>query len=225
MTRPGAALLWVRAAGVGLLAVFLGVAGHVTAEGRLPAAGVLVGLTLAAVLLSAPMLARPVGALRLVVMMIGGQALVHLVLTTTAGHVGDPGAAPAVRRVSSPLPSVDGRRVGSLQDAYDAAGALTATTPAVPQHLVEDLVSHAPMMVVHLAAAAAVGLWLAVGERALWQLLAMTGRRLVLAVHLVLFPLLPAPSRPAAAATRVLRPVATSRIRPLLRRGPPLVLA
>lgn len=225
MTRPGPALLWARAVCAGLLAVFLGVAGHVTADGRLPGPVVLLLLAAGAVLLSAPVLARPAGAVRCVLLMVGGQGLVHLVLTTTAGHVGDPTAGPVVRRVGSALPEVSGRRVGSLHEAYDAAGVVTATTPALPAHLVQDLLAHAPMMAVHLAAAALVGLWLAVGERALWQLLAMTGRRLVLAVHLLLVPLLPAPPAPSAAVTRVLRPVPTAPTRPLLRRGPPLVLA
>lgn len=227
-TRPGAALLWARAAGVGLLAVFLGVAGHVTAGGLLLGPVVLVLLAVGAVALSAPMLARPASALRLVLMMVGGQALVHVVLTVSAGHVGDPAAGPAVRRVGSALPtlaSADGRRTGSLQDAYDAVGSSHASTPSVPAHLVADLAAHAPMMVLHLVAAALVGLWLAVGERALWALVAATGRRLALAVRVLLAPVPPAPAAPAPAFRTVLRPASSPRTRPLLRRGPPLVLA
>lgn len=228
MTRPGAALLWARAGGVGLLAVFLGVAGHVTADGRLPGPVVLVLLSAGAVLLSAPVLARPAGAVRLVLLMVGGQALVHVVLTVTAGHVGDPAAGPTVRRVGSALPSLasaDGRRTGSLQDAYDAVGPVHASTPSVPAHLVQDLVAHAPMMLVHLLAAALVGLWLAVGERALWALVAATGRRLGLAVHVLLAPVPPAPAAPAPAFLAARRPACPAPTRPLLRRGPPLVLA
>ena len=45
---------------------------------------------------------------------------------------------------------------------------MPATTPTLPVgHLVSDLSAHAPMMVVHLVAAALVGLWLAHGERCL----------------------------------------------------------
>lgn len=228
MTRPGVALLWARAAGAGLLAVFLGVAGHVTADGRLPGPVALVSLGLGAVLVSAPVLSRPASAGRLVVLMVGGQAAVHLVLTVTAGHAGDSVGHRSVRRVGSALPSpsdVDGRRVGSLQDAYESVGGVGATTPALPGHLVADLTAHAPMMLLHLSAAAAVGLWLAVGERALWSLVALTGRRLVLVLHLVPDPVFPAPGTPAAMHREVLRPASADRTRPLLRRGPPLVLA
>jgi hypothetical protein len=40
------------------------------------------------------------------------------------------------------------------------------------------MTAHAPMMAVHLVAAALVGLWLAYGERCLWTMIAVTGRRL-----------------------------------------------
>ena len=40
------------------------------------------------VLLSAPMLSRPASTLRIVAMLVGGQTLLHLVLSLTAGHAG-----------------------------------------------------------------------------------------------------------------------------------------
>ena len=49
------------------------------------------------------------------------------------------------------LPVVDGRRVGSFQDAFLGTSSQPATTPTVPiHHLVADLSAHAPMMVAHL---------------------------------------------------------------------------
>lgn len=226
--RVDAALLWLRAVVVGSLAVFLGVAGHATADGLLPGPGVLAVLTVVAVVLCVPVLARPASALRLVAVMVGGQAVVHVVLTLAAGHVGDPARAVPVRAATggATLPEVAGRRVGSLQDAYDAGAGHAGQAPSLPGHLVGDLVAHAPMMLVHLLAAALVGLWVAAGERALWQLLAMTGRRLVLAVDLLLAPVPAGPRPRALVATVRTRPVAgVWRARPQPRRGPPLVLA
>lgn len=225
-SRPDAVLLWARALGVGSMAVFLGVAGHATADGLLPGPGVLTALTVAAVLLCVPLLARPASALRLVAVMVGGQAVVHVVLTLTAGHVGDPvRTAVTATPGGASLPEVGGRRLGSLADAYDAAAAVPASGPALPAHLVADLTAHAPMMAVHLAAAALVGLWIAVGERALWHVLALTGRRLLLAVDLLLTIVVHGPVLRPVAADRPVRPVATLwRSRPQLRRGPPLLV-
>ena len=50
-------------------------------------------------------------------------------------------------------------------------------------------------------------------------------RRLVLAVRVLLAPVPPAPAAPAPAFRSVLRPASSPRTRPLVRRGPPLVLA
>ncbi len=167
------ALLWARAFLLASIACFLGVAGHVTADGLLPGPGWLALLVAVGAALCVPLLSRPASALRLVVLLVGGQTLVHLFLTVTAGHVGDPIRATA-HPVGRALPTVDGRRVGSLQDQYEAAVGTAHAQPALPVgHLVEDVSAHAPMMAVHLLAAVLVGLWLAVGERALWTLLAL----------------------------------------------------
>ena len=225
VNRPGVALLWVRATVVGALAVFLGVAGHTTADGLLPGATALALLGVAAVLSCVPLLARPASTLRLVGLMVGGQAVIHLVLTLGAGHVGDASRSTVGGSGPGPagLPEVAGRRIGSLQEAYDVPAHVSSATPALPAHLVSDVTSHAPMMSLHLLAAVLVGLWLAAGERALWRFLAMTGRRLVLAALLLLPPLAPAATgRAPAAAGPVHAPLFLLRSRPLLQRGPPV---
>lgn len=219
------ALLWARAFLLAFLACFLGVVGHVTADGLLPGAGWLVALVLIGTLLSLPFLARPATGLRLVVLLIGGQTLVHLFLTVTAGHVGDRSAAPVTHHSGRILPTVDGHRVGSLQDQYDAMIGSGTAQPVLPVgHLVDDISAHAPMMAVHLLAAALVGLWLAVGERSLWTLVALA-TAVLLRLVAPLLPVLPArglvtlPAEPAglAAPLRLTRSV--------VRRGPPALLA
>lgn len=218
------ALLWARAFLLAFVACFLGVAGHVTADGLLPGPGWLVALLLVGTLLSLPFLSRPASGLRLAVLLVGGQTLVHLFLTVTAGHVGDR-SAPVTHHSGRILPTVDGHRIGTLQDQYDAMIGSSAAQPALPVgHLVNDLSAHAPMMTVHLLAAALVGLWLAVGERSLWTVVALA-TALVLRLLAPVLPVLPArglaclPADPAglAAPLRLTRSV--------VRRGPPALLA
>lgn len=227
-TRVDPWLLWPRAVCVGALVFGLGVAGHVSADGLLPGRVLLATLLALSVLLSAPMLSRPVGRIRLVALLVGGQAMIHLVLTVTAGHRGDPGAI-ATGALPHPglrsLPTVDGHRVGSLQDAYQGmSGQPASLSPALPiGHLVGDLSAHAPMMAAHAAAAVLVGLWLAYGERCLWTVLALTGDR-VLATRWAPVPVpLPAGglAGPATAAART--PRLHRLARTTSRRGPPVV--
>lgn len=228
-TSSGASVPWVRALFAGSFAFFLGVAGHLTAQGRLPGTSFLVVLYVFTVALSVPVLARPASRLRMLGLMVGGQTFIHLCLTLTAGHVGDPKVAPGPKPHDvglTPLPTVDGHRVGSFQDAFSGTDAMPATTPTLPvHHLVADLSAHAPMMVVHLVAAALVALWLAHGERCLVSVVAVTTRFLVVLVGPV-----PAVARPAVLRA-TLTDVAVTGFRDVLlgrsvsRRGPPLLAA
>jgi hypothetical protein len=227
--RVDAGVLWARALVVGSLAFFMGVVGHVTADGLLPGPTFLAVLLAMSVLLSAPMLSRPASSLRLVAMLVGGQTLLHLALSLSAGHVGDRSATAVATRSSAlgALPVHDGRRLGSLQDAYTgAADQHGALAPAVPVgHLINDLSAHAPMMAAHLAVAALVGLWLGYGERCLWTLLALTGRR-ILAAAWALRPVAAPPRVRALDAGRALAgPRSVWLVRPDSRRGPPALLA
>ena len=222
--------LWMRALVVGSISFFLGVAGHVTADGLLPGPLFLVALLGLSILLGVPVLNRPATPVRLVAMLVGGQTAIHLVLSVTSGHRGDAAASSGTvarpRGIGS-LPVVDGRRVGSLQDAYQGTADQSALSPTLPVgHLISDMSAHAPMMVAHLVAAALVGLWLARGERYLWTILALTGHRILLAAW-SLVPVGVAPTRLASyAAVRDLPgPRSLWLVRPASRRGPPLLAA
>jgi len=231
-------LLWGRAVVVGSLAFGLGVVGHITAGGLLPGRTFLAVMAVVAVVLSGPMLARPASTVRLLAMTLGGQTVVHAVLTVTAGHVGDPArpATPASAPVPptadpyATLPVVGGHRVGSLQDAFQVGTAPHGAAPALPVlpvgHLVHDMTAHAPMMVAHLLAGVLVTLWLARGERCLWTLLALTGRRITLVALLHLPVALPRTSlRGYLRAQAPAGPVSVWLTRPDTRRGPPLLAA
>jgi hypothetical protein len=215
--EPG--VLWARAVLLASVTVFLGAVGHVTADGLLPGPVAMVILYAVAVVAAAALLARPASATRLVLLLVGGQTLVHLVLSAAAGHAGDVPAAETARGALA-LPTVDGRRTGSLLDAYDA-GATHATTPSLPVgHLLDHLSGHAPMMAAHLLVAVLVGLWLAVGERALFTLLALAVRVVVARLHPL--PVVRRPTVPAALPAVPTLSLVLARA--VVRRGPPLVV-
>ena len=170
----GVALRWLRA-GV-LASVALGFAGvaHVSAGGGLPGPVAMTVLTVLVTALLASVLGRPASTRRVVVLVAGGQALLHGVFTAAGGHGGAAHheTAAAVVRVAVPR--------GGIADAL-GAGQLTSPVSTAPSplviwvhHLVEDLstATNLAMAVAHLAAAALIGWWLAAGERLVWRLLA-----------------------------------------------------
>ncbi len=167
--RVTGALLWSRALLVGSLVALLGTAGHVSAGGLLPAPWVVAALVAVTVVGCAPACARQVSTARCALLLVVGQAAVHVVLSSTGGHLGDPSRSVTATPSVGSLPTVDGRRLGSLHDAYTAAEAAGGLQAALPiQHLVSDVAAHGPMMLAHLAAASLVGLWLAAGLASGW---------------------------------------------------------
>jgi hypothetical protein len=182
----GTVLRWCRALLLATVAFVAGVAAHLGADGLMPGRAALVVLFLTCTAGAAVFLGRPASRLRVVMLLVGGQTFIHGGLTALAGHRGDP---PLVRTpVAAPVPdfrtaSGAGGRVGSLMDQFYAGqpgiAAGERVQLAVPypvQHLIADLTgAHAAMALGHLAAAVVVGLWLAMGERALWAVLTLTG--------------------------------------------------
>lgn len=220
-------LRWLRAAVLTAVVVSFGAVAHVSADGRLPGwvgMATLVSLTL---IVSSVLLASAAGALRVIALTVLGQAGVHVMLTATAGHAGDTHVSSTVQAPAAV--ESGGRRTGSLHDFYLSSQPAPGTSESGDSlgHLVTDLASHGPMMVAHLLAAALVGLWLAVGEQALWALLALTAGVLVLAVSWLSVVLVrPAvPSRLVLARAWRLPPPRTAVIaRSVVRRGPPVLL-
>ncbi len=233
-----AGVLWARAVALGAVTIFLGVAGHVSSDGLLPGATGVTFLGAVAVLSSLPVVGRRITRRAMLGHVVAGQAVVHVALTLTAGHRGTthgtpspgPGAAPP----TASLPTVDGQRVGSLHDAYQSGQSGQSGQSVVDQlpvgtgapsplvHLVEDLSAHAPMMAAHLTAAALVALWLAHGERLLWDLVALLGRRLAEVLTVPAASVAPraslwVPVRHDATAAALFRLIG-----PHPRRGPPL---
>jgi hypothetical protein len=181
----GMALRWCRALLLATVALAAGVAGHLGADGLMPGRTALVILLLTCTVGAAILLGRPASRLRVVLLLVGAQTFIHGGLTALAGHRGDP---PLIRApAAAPLPdfrtaSGAAGRVGSLMDQFyagqpgSAAGQrVELAVPYPVQHLIADLTqAHAVMALGHLGAAVLVGLWLAMGERALWTVLTLT---------------------------------------------------
>ena len=228
--RPGSPLVWARAAVLGGAIALVGSVSHTTAGGLLPHAAVTSVMVLGCVALSAAFLTGPASPLRVVALLVGGQAGVHVALTLAAGHVGDVAEATGQRSGSPLAPvAVDGRRIGSLMEQTHAPAAHAPGIDAsVPAHLHGQGLG---MLAAHTAAAVALGLWLALGERALWRvlLLAAQGAFRSLTRPRCLQDLLAALAGPRPARLpvrpRVVRPAGQRHHSVVPHRGPPALLA
>jgi hypothetical protein len=190
------ALVWLRALLLATVALVAGSVAHAGAHGVLPPPPVLLALLAVGTTVVAPLLRRPAGTGRVVLLLVVGQAAVHAALTALGGHRDDP------------TPTHPG------------------TGPALwVARLAEDLTAdHALMALAHAAAAAVVGLWLAHGERTVWRLLDLTGRALARGVRVPALPVVRPPRVVPVGPERLPRRpgVPTSS---LARRGPPQALA
>ncbi len=139
-TRATPVLLWTRAALLSVVVVAASVIGHVSADGLLPGPLALLALLGATAVVSARFLTRQASAPRLVALLVGGQAVVHGLLSLLAGHGSSSAssawsaAASGTGAASAPAHGFvfDGRqteRTGSYFDQVDAmqTGATAAT--------------------------------------------------------------------------------------------------
>ncbi|MEP7090479.1 MAG: hypothetical protein ABI776_10270 [Nocardioidaceae bacterium] len=177
----GVALRWTRAVLLAAVAMISGIVAHLSMGGLLPGRTALVMLFLVCLLTAASLLGRPASTLRVVALLVAGQTFIHGALTGLAGHRGDPPLTRVAAAGLTPRPTMapgDGRRIGSLYAQMyttpPGAARTQLSVPAPVQHLMADLTGpHAAMALAHLAAAVAIGLWLAKGERALWTLVGL----------------------------------------------------
>ncbi len=181
--RAGWVLRWTRAALVAALILGSGLAAHVSAGGQLPDLRVIVLLASTTLLGCAALLGRPVTTRAAIALLALGQAGFHLTLTALAGHAGAGShtvAGGSGRADILQLSAAGGRRTGSLRDLMSSppvptGGDLQLVAPHWVQHVVADLSgANAVMALAHLAAAGAVGWWLASGEAALWTLVCLS---------------------------------------------------
>ena len=168
------ALRWMRALALASVLVSTGVAGHVAAGGVMPAPAVLALLLVLATLVLAPVLGTPASPVRVALLAIGGQALLHVslnVLTTNpAGHAGAGMVMPGGPHGSMP-------RSGGMLHGAAASGETS---------LVWMGSAHVGMLLAHLVAGLLLGLWLAAGERAACTLIQLATRPVAEAFHILL---------------------------------------
>ncbi len=193
-SRATPVLLWSRAALVAVVVVAVSTIGHVSADGLLPGPAAFAVLLLVATAVSARLLTHQASTRRIVGLLIVGQTVIHGVLSGLAGHVGDPAEASAeagfefagrhAERTGSYFDQVAAMQQGALQQgalqqgAPLDAGAAGASADSLAMgwlaHQVEHLAEQGPVMILgHLAAVVVLGVWLAVGERALWTFLCL----------------------------------------------------
>jgi hypothetical protein len=240
-----APLRWARAGLLAAVVLMIGTAAHLSADGSLPGPVEMTALFVTSAAGGAVFLGREASTPRLVALVVGGQALVHVGLSALAGHRGDPGTggighvaghvAGHVDVTGPPRPWT-GPREGSYHDLWaqqaPGGGDTASSVPAWLVHAVADVSAHPSMALMHVLAAVAVGGWLAVGERALWALISLASAgvlRVVLWLVAALSGLAGVLGESIQLATvpaAVLDPLP---LRPIwsrgpVRRGPPIVL-
>lgn len=187
-TRATPVLLWSRAALLAVVVVAASAVGHVSADGLLPGPGAMLGLTLAVTAVAARFLTRQASPLRLVTLLVSGQVAIHGVLSALAGHAGEAAGAthPGGHRATPfVFDGLQAERTGSYFDQVEAMqpavlGGAPGSGHGGTTHLVEHLATQSvAMMVAHAAVVALLGVWLAVGERALWTVLTLSTTRLL----------------------------------------------
>jgi hypothetical protein len=159
-----AAPRWVRALTLPSVLFISALAGHTAAGGVTPAPPVLVFLFVLTVAVLVPLVGALISPARIVALLIGGEALLHVALellgrSTVMSAMNDQTA------MSSPA----------------SCHLMMQPTSATPYGSVMSLMSdgHVIMLLAHVAAAAAVGVWLVVGERAFWNVLRLVARPVV----------------------------------------------
>lgn len=199
-----------------------GTVAHVGAGGLMPSPSAVLVVLLVSIGAGHVVLSRRASAVRVVLVLVGTQSFTHAGFSLLAGHQGDEPAAHGAGH---------GTHVTGHTHAEAAAHGPVEMVLASLHHLAEEGVG---MVLAHLAATAALGLWLAWGERALLTVIA-----LLAAPILTPWRALVAASRAAVAnlahvAARSLSPTSRDRLVPLIdlvvahtvvRRGPPFSLA
>lgn len=216
--RARGILLWVRAALLGSVGVLSGVVSHAAADGLLPSVGWLVALTAASTLVAARWLRRRRSAPALVGLALAAQTGVHLVLSILSGHRGETPAAP-VLTPATPSPAL------SLEDALMGVQVDPAVAPDLgwTGHALDHLTAMGPWMALaHVAGAALLGIWLAAGEAAMWDLLLFVAATVHARLAAPSAPVVRRPPRAAPARGVVVVAAGLLVVEVRSRRGPPV---
>jgi hypothetical protein len=160
---------WARALTLPSVLFTTALAGHAVGDGAIPAASVLALLFVLTVVSVAPFTMVPITPARTTALLLAGQGLLHTALqllggTTVTATTAMCGTGAGAAAVSSPTSCHLMAHPGAM--SHDSTVA-----PMGGGHLV--------MLLAHMAAAVVVGVWLAVGERALSAVLLLATRPVV----------------------------------------------
>jgi hypothetical protein len=147
-----------------------GLAGHATAGGVMPAPSLLASLFVVTVFAVAPFATGAIRPAWSMALLVGGQGVLHAAMQLVSGTTG------------TATTTMSGGGTGVPATSPTSSHLMTHHSDAAVSHgsgmsLMGG--GHLVMLLAHLAAAVAVGLWLAAGERALWILLTLTARQVV----------------------------------------------
>src|SRR3954451_17576453 len=161
-TAMGSVLRWMRALTLASVLVTTGVAGHAAADGAVPPPLLLAVLFVGATVVLGPVLGSPASPLRVALLVVGGQAILHVCLWVLATNpMGRSGAGMGMPDGSAHFASMPAGMVHGSAATREASLASLAWVGS----------AHLGMLVAHLVAGLFLGLWLAAGERAAWTLL------------------------------------------------------
>lgn len=173
--RPGAVLILIRAGLLGSATLAVASWAHASADGNLPGPAGMFWIWLVTTLVVAPLLSKQASMKRIVALLCLGQTGLHLLLSMVAGHGSHLVPQPASAYYAS----------NSMLDPHGPSAAVLGDSSAVAiTDLLAGLISEVTtvdglmMTIAHLAGAAAVGVWLATGERVLWGSLQAIARLL-----------------------------------------------
>ena len=147
-------LRWVRALTLASVLLVSGLTGHGAAGGAAPPSALILPLFVIATVAVAPFLEGPVSARRVAALLLGGQGVLHVILQVVAGTT-------VSSQAGASMPASNGPAMTHVM--VDGA--------AVPYPVTVVTGAHLGMLLAHVAAAMAVGVWLAAGERrrGLWS--------------------------------------------------------
>jgi hypothetical protein len=154
---------WARACLLATVTLAAAALAHAAAGAELPSSWILVALLAAIVLTLAAVLGRPLSRVRAAVLVGGGQLVLHGLLTAAAGSTGHPVATAATH-------AHHGHRHMPMTVPVEAD---PGTLETWLSHLQGPSGASLWMFAAHVGAAAAVGVWIASGEQALWWLVAL----------------------------------------------------
>ncbi len=157
-----------RASVLGVVAVSMASAAHLLAGGVVPSAEALALVVGGVAATSAPLLGVRASARRIVALVVAQQIVLHIVFAYAAVVSGRMTMGPGVI-------SMSGMHMRHMGGPMSLSTGPAASWQMLGAHLMGDLATPggAAMTGAHLAAAAAVGWWLANGERQFWSLVVM----------------------------------------------------